>query len=358
MPSPSLNSNNKTGWFPRLMRGITTRIDPEHFEQEQGGITMSRYGVTKATGGKFGDIDTSGNQFAIERPGGGHHIDPEKALANNRGYVYAAVNAKAREVQNIDFRLFEVDGEDHKEKTEDELLDLLDGVNPDMIGSELKYLTSSHLDLVGNCYWLLTDKSGNPVNSDLDKPDAIYLLDPSKIHPVIDKDNFPFRIKGYKMRLESRNIIFSPGCIIHFRSPDPSNFYEGRGIVQAGAEYIDNDNYAMEFNRKFFINGARPAMFLETEMVAEAQVAALKIGFADAHEGIDNMNRIGVLPKGVKATHPHLYAWLYLNSLPGDGDLQQIQADLRAFGRSLDPHLDQYHTEAMRCKAIAKPRER
>ena len=36
----------------------------------------------------------------------------------------------------------------------------MDGVNPDMIGSELKYLTSSHLDLVGNCYWLLTDKSG------------------------------------------------------------------------------------------------------------------------------------------------------------------------------------------------------
>ena len=130
----------------------------------------------------FGEFSQpGGNQFAIERPGGGHHIDPEKALLNNRGYVYAAVNAKAREVQNIDFRLVEVDG-----------------VNPDMIGAELKYLTSAHLDLVGNCYWLLTDKNGNPVKTDLQEPEAIYILDPSKTHPLIDTENFPQRIKGYR----------------------------------------------------------------------------------------------------------------------------------------------------------------
>src|SRR5256885_5822690 len=55
-----------------------------------------------------------------------------------------------------------------------DLLDLFDGVNPDMIGAEPKYLTSAPLDLVGNCYWLLTDKNGKPVKTDLDKPDAIY----------------------------------------------------------------------------------------------------------------------------------------------------------------------------------------
>ena len=318
---PRSLTSKAPSWPVRQFRKLIARIDPEVFEQSQGGLTFTRYGLTKAAGGKFGDIDTSGNQFAIERPGGGHHIDPEKALANNRGYVFAAVNAKAREVQNIDFRLFEVSGKDHQEKTDHDILDLLDGVNPDMIGSELKYLTSSHLDLVGNCYWLLTDKSGNPVKDELTKPEAIYLLDPSKIHPLIDKDNFPFRITGYKMRLESRNITFSPGCIIHFRSPDPSNFYEGRGIVQAGAEYIDNDNYAMEFNRKFFMNGARPAGFLETEGVAETQLESIKMGFADVHEGVENMNRIGILPKGVK--------WSPAGTSPKDMDFKNLSEDMR-----------------------------
>ncbi|HLY40467.1 MAG TPA: phage portal protein [Terracidiphilus sp.] len=321
MASPSLNSKGKPSWPIRAIKGIfRSRIDPETYEQSQG-ITMTRYGLVKSAGGKFGEIDTGGNQFAIERPGGGHHIDPEKALANNRGYVYAAVNAKAREVQNIDFRLFEVDGEDHNEKEQHPLLDLLDGVNPDMIGSELKYLTSSHLDLVGNCYWLLTDSKGNPVKGDLDKPEAIYLLDPSRVHPVIDKNNFPYHIVGYKMKLETRNVMFDPACIIHFRSPDPMNFYEGRGIVQAGAEFIDNDNYAMEFNRKFFVNGARPAGFLETEMVSETQVESLKIGFMDVHGGIDNMQRIGVLPKGVK--------WAPAGSSPKDMDFKNLSEDMR-----------------------------
>lgn len=324
MPSPSLNSKGKPGWFPRFVRGIAARIDPELYEQ--GPIEMTRYGVIKRVQGKggsavFGEFEQSGNQFAIERPGGGHHIDPEKALANNRGYVYAAVNAKAREVQNIDFRLFEVNGDDHEEQTDHELLDLLDGVNPDMIGSELKYLTSAHLDLVGNCYWLLTDKNGNPVKGDLDMPDAIYLLDPSKTKPIIDDTNFPLRIKGYKMRLGNRTYTFSPSSIVHFRLPDPMNPFEGRGIVQAGAEYIDNDNYAMEFNRKFFVNGARPAGFLQTEGVAEVQLESIKVGFTEVHGGIENMNKIGVLPKGVK--------WQPAGTSPKDMDFKNLSEDMR-----------------------------
>lgn len=324
MPSPSLNANNKPGWFPRLVRGIAARIDPELYEQ--GPIEMTRYGVIKRVQGKggnavFGEFEQSGNQFAMERPGGGDHIDPEKALANNRGYVYAAVNAIAREIMNIDLRLFEVDGEDHKEKDQDPLLDLLDGVNPDMIGSELKYLTSAHLDLVGNCYWLLTDKHGSPVNDDLAKPEAIYLLDPSVTHPVINTDHFPFHISGYKMKLGNRTYTFPTSAIIHFRLPDPMNFFEGRGIVQAGAEYIDNDNYAMEFNRKFFVNGARPVGFLQTEGVAEAQLEAIKVGFMDVHGGIENMNRIAVLPKGVK--------WTAAGTSPKDMDFKNLSTDMR-----------------------------
>lgn len=304
MPSPSLNAEQKPSWSIRTVfkrfNPFATRIEPEVYAQSQGGPKMSLYGFIKGVGGKFGEID-SGNQFVIERPGAGH-IDPEKAMANNKGYVYAAVNAIAREVQNTDFRLFEEDGKERKEHAEHAALALLDSVNSDMIGSELKYLTSAHLNLVGNCYWLLTDKQGNPVKEELTKPDAIYLLDPAKTTVLIDKTVFPFHVKGYRLRLETKTIVFDPACIVHFRLPDPGNLFEGKGIVQSGAEYIDNDNYATEFNRKFFLNGARPSGFLETEFVAETQLEALKIGFANLHVGIENMNGIPVLPKGVKFT--------------------------------------------------------
>ena len=89
--------------------------------------------------------------------------------------------------------------------------------------------------------------------------------------------------------------------------------------TQAAAEYIDNDNYAQEFNRNFFKNGARPAGFLETEMVNETQIETLKISFADLHQGIDNMNRIGVLPKGVK--------WTSNGASPKDMDFKNLSDD-------------------------------
>ena len=84
------------------------RIEPEVYSQTQG-IQFNRFGLTKSVGGQFGEI-SGGNQFVIERPSGGHHIDAAKALANNKGFVYASVNAIAREVMNIDWRLFEVNG--------------------------------------------------------------------------------------------------------------------------------------------------------------------------------------------------------------------------------------------------------
>jgi HK97 family phage portal protein len=269
--------------------------------------------VTKNAGGQFGEIDT--NQFAIYRPSAGH-IDPAKALANNRGYVYAAVNAIAREVMNIDWRLFEVTGKDHEEKSEHAALNLLDSVNDTMTGPELKYLLSAHLDLTGNAYWYLEGVKG-----DLDKPTAIYPMDPSKVRPVLDTRTWPYQLVGYKMKLENKEMAFKPYEVIHFRLPDPSNMHEGLSPVQAGAEFIDNDNYAMDFNRKFFTNGARPSGFLESEMVSETQIEALKIGFANMHQGIDNMNRIAVLPKGVK--------WTAAGSNPKDMDFKNLSENMR-----------------------------
>jgi hypothetical protein len=107
--------------------------------------------------------------------------------------------------------------------------------------------------------------------------------------------------------------------VIHCQLPNPSNFFEGMSPVQAGAEYIDNDNYAQEFNRLFFLNGARPVGFLETEMIAETQIEALKEGFSSIHQGIDNMQKIAVLPKGVK--------WSATGSSPKDMDFKNLSED-------------------------------
>ena len=293
---------------------FAARIDPEVYEQEQGPVKMTRYGVIKGVGGKFSEIASNGSQFNIERPSAGTTIDPAKALANNRGFVFASMNAIAREVMTIDWRLFQVNGKNHKEQTEHDVLDLLDTVNDSMISLVFKYLLSACLTLTGNAFIYLEG-----VNGDLDKPKAIHLMPPDKVRPVIDRRSWPFQLVGYKMKLETIEMAFQPYEVIHCQLPNPSNFFEGMSPVQAGAEYIDNDNYAQEFNRKFFLNGARPAGFLETDMIAETQIEALKVGFLNMHGGIDNMNGIGVLPKGVK--------WASNGASPKDMDFKNLSED-------------------------------
>jgi hypothetical protein len=64
---------------------FASRIEPEVYTQSQGGVGMTRYGIVKAVGGQFAEF--SNNQFSIERPSPGVTINPEKALANNRGFV-------------------------------------------------------------------------------------------------------------------------------------------------------------------------------------------------------------------------------------------------------------------------------
>jgi hypothetical protein len=68
--------------------------------------------------------------------------------------------------------------------------------------------------------------------------------------------------------------------------------------------------------------------------------------------GAQNLARV-VLTAGTVQSTPHLFGWLYFNSLLSDGDKDQIAADLLSVTRSLKPHLDNYHSEAQRCRAIA-----
>jgi SPP1 gp7 family putative phage head morphogenesis protein len=77
-------------------------------------------------------------------------------------------------------------------------------------------------------------------------------------------------------------------------------------VPQTIPTWIDSDNYAMEYNRKFFINGANIGMYLQTDTNVEGQIDRIKQGFRDAYSGVENAHKIPALPKGVKLEHSGL----------------------------------------------------
>ena len=218
----------------------------------------------------------------------------ERAMAVNTGWVYACTRAISEEVAKIQFRLFKVQGEDHVEIFDHPLLDLLSSINPHQTRYELLYSTASHLELAGNSYWLL-----DGVNSEKDKPSAIYLISPQYIKPI--KAMLPEFIKGYSYKVDGETRILKTFEVLHLKYPDPNDPYEGIGTVQSIADWIDSDNYVTQFNANFFKNGARLGGTLESEnSMAIEQQKVLRTSFENLYKGAGNAYKVAVLPKGVK----------------------------------------------------------
>ena len=236
--------------------------------------------------------------LAIYKPTGAKHVDAAKALGNFTGWPFAAVNAIASEAMNIQWRMFQINGKNHEEVFDHDLLTLLEGVNEIMTGTELKYTTLAHLELTGNCYWLL-----DGVKSDMDQPKAIHLLNPGRVRVKLNKSKFPYTINHYEFTIDGKLYKFEPYQILHLRYPDPSDPYVGIGFVQAIPAWIDSDNYAMEYNRKFFINGAQIGMYISTDSNVEGNIDRIRKSFNNTHEGVENAHKTPVLPKGAKLEH-------------------------------------------------------
>ena len=130
-------------------------------------------------------------------------------------------------------------------------------------------------------------------------PKAIYLLNPARVKIIVDRNTFPSQIERFEYRTITRKYDFQPYQIIHFKYPDPRDPYEGIGTIQTLAQWIDADNYAMEFNRRFFLNGARLGGFLESESVyTPEQLDYIKKSFEAIYKGVENSHKVVALPKG------------------------------------------------------------
>src|SRR3954468_21408317 len=139
--------------MPRFLRTIADRWEKntqplnryEGFKGDGAVLLRDRRGTAKAeipnVSEKANGGTLSDDPLAIYKPTIAKSVDAAKAMANFTGWSYAAVNAIAREVANIQLRLYTINGDDHEEQDEHELLDLLEGVNETMTGIELKYVT-------------------------------------------------------------------------------------------------------------------------------------------------------------------------------------------------------------------------
>lgn len=239
---------------------------------------------------------SGGDPFAIWSRSGSKKISTARAMAQYKNWVYAAAKSIADEIAATELRLFKINNDNTSEEImEHEILDILAAPNRHMTGAKLRFLTATHLELTGNAYWHLLD-----VKSETGKPTGINILIPKDVEII--RGDYPELIKGYKFRDgNNKTHILQPFEVLHFDYPDPNDPIEGIGTVQAIWDWLESDELAQEFNKKFFENGARLSGLIEhPSAFNKDQLEFIKKSFEQIYSGIQNAYRTAVLPTGAK----------------------------------------------------------
>lgn len=168
------------------------------------------------------------------------------------------------------------------------LTSLMGAPNPFMQGPTLIWLTTLHLDLVGEALWYIEEENGVPI--------GLWPIPPSWVAERPDSTHGVFRINatGFPQNDKAplKNITEIPmEKIVWFRMPSPSQPYK-RTVGTGGplSNDLEIDEYAAQHMKAFFLNGARPDILItgtglsreEAEDAEERWIAKLR-GVWKAH---------------------------------------------------------------------------
>lgn len=221
-------------------------------------------------------------------------VSDTRALGVFNNWVYACIKAIAEEIGRTQFILMESNSKGESPKDDHELLDLLAAVNTRQTGFELLYTVACHLEAVGNAYILM-----DGVETEGQQPTALHILPPDRVRMTIGATG----VEKYIFTTGAKIDSYEAYQILHIKYPNPRDMYKGVGTVQSIADWIDADNYATEFNRKFFKNGAHIGGFLKSDSAwTSEQLEYLQKSFEGIYKGVDNAYKTAALPKGTEFT--------------------------------------------------------
>jgi len=143
-----------------------------------------------------------------------------------------------------------------------------------------------HLDLVGEGVIVL-NLIGNLVVE-------MWCVRPDRIQPVKHPTKF---LTGYIYQgPDGEEVPLELNQVIHIKYPNPSDPYRGMGPVQTVLNDIDAARYSAEWNRNFFINGARPGGIIKVDYrMNDDEFNAFVRRWRQQHQGVANAHRVAIL---------------------------------------------------------------
>lgn len=168
-----------------------------------------------------------------------------------------------------------------QEITDHPVLDILTQGNDELVGFTNMQVTQTHIDLVGEAFWLKERNAmGQPVELWPLPPHWIRSL-PTRNHPF-----YEISAIGYS----GANAVSIPVTeIIYFRDPDPANPYgRGSGVGRSLADETEIDEFASKHIKNFFFNRARPDIIVSGENLSRENTKRLEEMWLQKQSGFWN----------------------------------------------------------------------
>lgn len=217
-------------------------------------------------------------------------------------YVNSCIRAIADQISSTPINLYK-DGDKISEHNALSILkDPADHIN----GAEFKESIVKHLLLTGDSFieTVTTEKDFGQDRTGKRPVQLLPVIPPSNLTIVPtgeDYDGIDI-IKGYIYQsTKGQDIALDKDEIIHTKLFNSTDALYGLSPLQALREELFTDLQAIEYNKSFFKNSARPEGILNTEQqLTDDAVDDIRQRWNKAHQGPQNANKVAVLSRALK----------------------------------------------------------
>lgn len=216
-------------------------------------------------------------------------VDSQNYLDQYYGWTYRAVKLKSDAMASYDQVLFRNDIE--LEKENDQLLKDLHRFNAFQTYREARKLTAMHLSLTGMAVWHISDADEVGFDSEF------FILNPQNLSALKGKNGLPI---AYIYRdTDGKDTEIDINDLILFRNPDPKDWFNGTGDLQASRYAHNTYTFAQVFNMNQFANNGKPEGFIIAEGISENERQRMEAMLRQKYSTPQNARKTGIVNRAL-----------------------------------------------------------
>lgn len=206
------------------------------------------------------------------------------------GTLFAIVNQIGTAFSSTEWHLYQRtsvrDKARRKEILNHGFMTVWDQPNPFYTGMLFRETVQMHLDLIGEGIFILHKEFGFVTE--------MWPVRPDRMQPV--KHPTKYLTGWIYTGPDGEEVPLTVDQVIQIKYPNPADPYRGRGPVQTVLSDVDSAKYAAEWNRNFFINGARPGGIIKVDYrMSDKEFNEFVSRWRQQHQGVANAHRVAVL---------------------------------------------------------------